>query len=123
MWSPKSCGEPRIIFYVSCDRDCVDRAALFRISMPEGSVRLPIRYQGQSGFLNFIKEFRAGSSRNFGVDDFVRSALPEEQQRVTEALNRLRIRTIKVRFNVEVPSSVDKLLSLPSPVVPLAITQ
>jgi hypothetical protein len=91
--------------------------------MPEGSVRLPIRYQGQSGFLNFIKEFRAGSSRNFAVDDFVRSALPEEQQRVTEALNRLRIRTIKVRFNVEVPSSVDKLLSLPSPVVPLAITQ
>jgi type VI secretion system protein ImpL len=122
-WSPKSCGEPRIIFYVSCDRDCVDRAALFRISVPEGSVRLLIRYQGQSGFLNFIKEFRAGNSRNFGVNEFVRSAPSEEQQRITEALNKLRISTIKVRFNVEVPSSLGKLLSLPSPIVPLAITQ
>jgi type VI secretion system protein ImpL len=122
-WSPKSCGEPRIIFYVSCDRNCVERAELFRIVVSEGTVSLTKRYQGQSGFLSFVREFRgAEKPRNFEVNDFVSSALPEERRQVTEALNKLRIGTIRARFHVDAPS-LDKLLSLSSPVVPLTITQ
>ena len=122
-WSPKSCGEPRIIISVSCDRDCVERAALIRISVTEGSVPLTIRYQGQSGFLNFIREFSAGKSRTFGVNDFVSSALPEERPRVQATLNKLRISNINVRFQAEASSSLDKLLSLPASIVPLTITR
>ena len=122
-WSPKSCGEPRIIISVSCDRDCVERAALIRIPVSESSVPLTIRYQGQSGFLNFIKEFSAGKNRSFGVNDFVNSALPEDRPQVQATLSKLRISNINVRFRAEASSSLDKLLSLPSSIVPLTITR
>jgi hypothetical protein len=122
-WSPKSCGEPRIIISVSCDRDCVERAALIRIPVSESSVPLTIRYQGQSGFLNFIKEFSAGKNRSFVVNDFVNSALPEDRPQVQATLSKLRISNINVRFRAEASSSLDKLLSLPSSIVPLTITR
>jgi type VI secretion system protein ImpL len=122
-WSPKSCGEPRIIISVSCDRDCVERAALIRIPVSESSVPLTIRYQGQSGFLNFIKEFSAGKNHSFGVNDFVNSALPEDRPQVQATLSKLRISNINVRFRAEASSSLDKLLSLPSSIVPFTITR
>jgi Caspase domain len=113
-WSPKSCGEPRIIISISCDRACVERAALFGISVSEGPIPFTILYKGQSGFLNFIREFNTGQSRTFGVNDFVNSALPENQLKVQNTLNKLRISNITVRFHAQASSSLDKLLSLPS---------
>src|SRR5215510_11038831 len=116
-WSPKSCGEPSITFSVICDRSCVDRAELIRASVTEGSIPLVIRYPGQSGFLDFIRDFRGAEKlRNFELKDFVRSAPPEERRQVTDTLNRFGISTIRVRFRVDAPS-LDKLLLLPSPVV------
>jgi hypothetical protein len=122
-WSPKSCGEPRIIISISCDRVCVERAALFRIPVSEGPIPLTILYQGQSGFLNFIREFNAGQTRTFGVNDFVNSALPEDRPKVQNTLNKLRISSIKVRFHAQASSSLDKLMSLPSSIVPSTITR
>jgi type VI secretion system protein ImpL len=122
-WSPKSCGEPRIIISISCDRACIERAALFRISVSEGPIPLTILYQGQSGFLNFIREFNAGQSRPFGVNDFVNSALPEDRPKVQNTLNKLRISNITVRFHAQASSSLAKLMSLPSSIVPSTITR
>ena len=62
-------------------------------------------------------------SRPFGVNDFVSSALPEERPQVQATLNKLRISNINVRFHAEASSSLDKLMSLPSSIVPLTITR
>ena len=91
--------------------------------MSEGPIPLTILYQGQSGFLNFIREFNAGQSRPFGVNDFVNSALPEDRPKVQNTLNKLRISNITVRFHAQASSSLDKLMSLPSPIVPSTIAR
>ena len=112
-WSPKNCTDASISIFVSCDRGCVDGAASVGLRMAEDSVPLTKRYPGPSGFLSFIREFRGGG-RNFGVSDFAS---------VAEKLHKYSITTIKVSFQVEVPPSLDKLMSPPSPVVPLTITR
>jgi hypothetical protein len=122
-WSPKACGEARITIFVSCDRGCVDRATLIRVPVSEGSTPLTLRYQGQTGFLNFIRKFSAGQSHTLVGNDFVSSAGPENQPQVQNTLNKLHISNIKVLFHAQASSSLDKLLSLPSPIVPSTITR
>jgi len=124
-WSPRSCRDTSISILVSCDRRCVDRATLFGIVVTEDSLlRLTKRYPGQSGFLGFIKDFSTGGSREFGSSDFASAAGPTERLRVEKALRDYNIDRIKIVYGVQVLSSgLDKLLSPPSPVVPLTIAR
>jgi hypothetical protein len=124
-WSPKSCRDTSISISVSCDRRCVERATLFGIVVTDDSLlRLTKRYPGQSGFLGFMKDFSTGGSREFGSSDFASSAGPAERPQVEKALRDYHIDRIKIVYNVQVLSSgLDKLLSLPSPIVPLTIAR
>ena len=68
-------------------------------------------YKGQSGFLDFIKEFKGGAH------DFTASESTEGK----DMLSKYGISKIKVFLKVEEPDSLKKLMSPPSPVVPLTI--
>ena len=104
-WSFANCGDVSITVFISCDRSCVERATAVGLSVPEvSSLPLIKRYPGQSGFLDFIQDFRSGS-HEFGKNDLGDSA---------DALRKYHIGAIRAFYDVEVPSSLAKLISLMS---------
>jgi hypothetical protein len=104
-WSFESCGEVDITIFVTCNWACVERAAAVGLNVPEvASLALTKRYPGQSGFLDFIRDFRSGS-HTFGPYDFGEAE---------ETLYQYRLQTIRVFFNVSVPPSLTKLMDFMS---------
>jgi type VI secretion system protein ImpL len=110
-WSPRGCSDVVITIFMSCDRFCVERATLVGMSVEVTSLRLTKRYPGQSGFLGFIKDFRHGA-HEFGRQDFSSSQPPGERLQIDETLKRYGLNKIKVFYRVDVPPSLEKLMSL-----------
>lgn len=92
MWSYQGCGDVILTIYFS------------EGGYGTGRVRLTKRYTGQTGFLNFLQDFRTGSHR-FQINDF-----PEGDPEARELL-RDGVHTIQVYFQVNVPPSLEKLAS------------
>src|SRR5262249_21350042 len=87
---------------VSCNQTCVERAADMENSVPEGlSLPLSKRYTGQTGFLDFIQDFRSGQHA-FKSTDFTD---PEN------TLRTYKINTITVFYRVDIPPTLKELLS------------
>jgi type VI secretion system protein ImpL len=102
-WSPEDCGDVLIIVFLACGQTCTERATATGLAAPEASsLRIAKRYAGQTGFLNFIQDFRSGS-RAFGAQDFSGSE---------EIVRRYRISAVRVFYRIEVPDSLAKLISL-----------
>jgi hypothetical protein len=102
-WSADTCGDVVITVSMSCGRSCVERAAAVGIAVPEAaSLRLIKRYTGQTGFLQFIRDFRNGS-RTFGETELADAE---------DALRRYRISSVKVSYQLDVPDTLWKLASL-----------
>jgi type VI secretion system protein ImpL len=112
-WSSEGCGDAVITILMSCDRRCVERAASVGIPVQEASsLRITKRYKGQGGFLRFIQDFSAGW-HGFGSSDFADGE---------EALRKYRVMAIRVFYQVNVPPTLAKLMSLvPGSMTPPAI--
>jgi type VI secretion system protein ImpL len=101
-WSSDGCGDVTISVYVSCDRSCVERAAAAGMNAPEAaSMRLVKRYPGQTGFLQFLQDFRSGSQALVGSDF----------QAGEDVVRRYRIRSVHVFYRVEIPETLAKLIA------------
>jgi hypothetical protein len=112
-WSPDGCSEVVITILASCNARCAEMASKVGIRVDDMAPwPLTRRYTGQSGFLNFLKEFRNSNAHPFKKQDFLESLIPAERQQLERTWDKYAIKTITVYYRVQVPPSLDKLLSL-----------
>ena len=106
----ETCGDVELSILMSCDRVCVERAALVGTLVPETSaLRLMKRYTGQAGFFRFVDDFGAGEHR-FGLHDFTDSYPPSVWPKLETRMRTYGIRAILVYFRVRVSPALDKLI-------------
>jgi hypothetical protein len=119
-WSPDGCSEVVITILASCNVRCVENASKVGITVDDTAPwPLTKSYAGQSGFLNFMKDFRNNNAHEFRKPDFLESLTPAERQQLERAWDRHEIKTITVYYRLHVPPSLDKLLVLsPTVIVP-----
>jgi type VI secretion system protein ImpL len=114
LWSFDACGDVVMTTVLSCDRQCVERAAAVGMTVPQTSMlRLSMRYQGQEGFFRFVQDFRDGS-HTFTLAAFADAYATAEWQKLQPTLRQYGISTVRMYFRVEVPPALEQLLALKS---------
>lgn len=111
-WTFEGCGDVLVTTTVSCNRQCVERAAAVGMSVPEISrLRLRKRYKGQEGFFQFVDDFRDGSQA-FGLREFADSYAMSEWQDLQSTLRPYGLSAIRMYFRVEVSPALERLIAL-----------
>jgi hypothetical protein len=122
VWSFDGCGDVVITILMTCDRRCANTASAVGIQVsPVSSLRVIKSYKGSSGFLQFIQDF-SGKSRSFTINAFASSYPAAEWSKLADTLSRYGVSAIQVFYDVDVPPSLVKLMSLaPGSALPASI--
>jgi type VI secretion system protein ImpL len=122
LWSFAECHDAVITIVLSCDRRCVEGAAVVGMAVPEtAELRLSKHYPGQAGLVHFLQDFRDGT-QTFSRADFATKAPSTTGQGLEATLHRYGLQSIRVFYRVDVPRSLTTLVALlPGPIPPRII--
>ncbi len=122
-WSPDRCSDVRLTITLEVKPPeqppiAMDDESLTQSSAPVGlpptpePIDLVKKYTGSDAFVQFIKDFDAGSKR-FGRDALVASYLPGQRSRILAELKELGIHTVRVYISVKTSKEMDAFLKGP----------
>jgi type VI secretion system protein ImpL len=113
-WSFDGCGPLDITVTMACNQSCVEVMRNVGNNVPAVSdLRLRKRYKNTEGFLQFVEDFKDGE-QVFSLDDFAESYPPPLWEEKRKELMLYDFTSLRIYLQVEVPSTLAKLVSLMS---------
>ena len=117
LWSFETCHDVVLTIVLACNRQCVERAAVVGITVPETpALRLSKHYAGEAGLVRFLQDFSAGT-HTFTAADLAAASPGTPGPQPATLLQRYGLRAVRVACRVDLPPALTTLLAqLPTPV-------